>query len=129
MTLESGRAQDYGPLPTRSGVATQGAGNVAYEAPIRRGCCCVARQRTDSAVASPTPQDQVTGSGKLEFGVKFGQAIINGHGSATHARGLIKLRLPIKPASGLRQLRPLSERPYVEEHRAELNGPTGAAFE
>ena len=58
----------------------------------------VAVSAMDSAPASAAPQDQVTGSGQVDFGGSPGQTIVNGPGTPTDAHGQLKIQIPGLPA-------------------------------
>lgn len=47
-----------------------------------------------AAPATAAPQDQVTGSGKINFGIGEGQLIVNAHGTPTDAHGHLRVRIP-----------------------------------
>src|SRR5690349_17757629 len=52
----------------------------------------------DSAPVTAAPQDQVTGSGQVDFGEIFGQMIVDGHGPSADAHGHMKIQIPDLPA-------------------------------
>lgn len=58
----------------------------------------IAVSAMDSAPASAAPQDQVTGSGQVDFGGISGQMIVDGHGTPTDAHGHMKIQIPDLPA-------------------------------
>lgn len=47
-----------------------------------------------AAPAAAAPQNSVTGSGKVNFGIGMGQLIVDGHGTPTDAHGRLKVRIP-----------------------------------
>lgn len=59
---------------------------------------------TAAFIASPAtaaPEDSVTGSGKINFGIGTGQLIVSGHGTPLDAHGRMKIRIPDSPFADL----------------------------